>query len=53
MTNPCSFDGVQPTLIEEIQANQSTNLQLERIRAEVLPGKAPGFIIHEDGTLRF
>jgi len=41
---------VQPTLIKEIRVAHNTDLQLERIRDEVLVGKAPGFIIHEDGT---
>jgi len=44
---------VQPTLIEEIQTAQATDPQLERIRDEILVGKAPGFVIHEDGTIRF
>jgi len=44
---------VQPTLVEEIRAAQATDPQLERIRYEVLTGKAPGFVAHEDGTLRF
>jgi len=44
---------VQPTLIEEIRVIQSTDLQLDRIKAEVPTGKAPGFVIHEDGALRF
>jgi len=29
------------------------NPQLEWIREEVLAGKAPGFVIYEDGTIRF
>jgi len=44
---------VQPTLIEEIWTSHGTNLKLERIMEEVLTRKAPWFIIHEDGTLRF
>jgi len=44
---------IQPTLIEEIRAAQSTNPLLDRIRTEVLAGKAPGSVIHEDGMLRF
>jgi len=44
---------VQPTLIEEIRVAQTTDPQLERIREEILVGKAPGFVIHEDGTIRF
>ena len=44
---------VQPTLIEEIRAAQSTYPQLDRIKTKVSIGKAPGFMIHEDGMLRF
>jgi len=29
------------------------DLQLEQIRKELLVGKAPRFVIHEDGTIRF
>jgi len=43
----------QSTLIEEIRLLQTTNPQLEPIRGEILTGKAPGFIIHEDSTIRF
>jgi len=43
----------QPTLIDEIRVAQATDPQLERIREEILEGKAPGFIIHEKGTIRF
>ena len=43
----------QPTFIEEIRLAQTTDPQLERIRGEILVGKAPGFVIHEDGTIRF
>jgi len=41
----------QPTLIKEIPVAQVTDPQLERIREEILVGKAPGFIIYEDGTI--
>ena len=44
---------VQPTLIEEIRVVYNTDLQLDRIKTEVLAGKAPGFVIHEDGMPRF
>jgi len=43
----------QPTLIEEISVVQTMDPQLERIREEILVGKAPQFVIHEDGTIRF
>jgi len=44
---------VRPTLTEEIGATQEINPQLVRIRMELLEGKVPWFVIHEDGTLRF
>ena len=43
----------QPTLIEEIQVAQAMEPQAERIREEILVVNAPGFVIHEDGTIRF
>jgi len=43
----------QPTLIEEICVAQATDPQLERIKEEILVGKALGFVIHEDSTIRF
>jgi len=43
----------QPTLIEEIRITQATDSQLERIREEILVGKAEGFVTDEDGTIRF
>jgi len=48
----CALE-VQPTLIEEIRVAQTTDLQLQQIREEILVGKALGFVIHEDGTVRF
>ena len=48
----CTLEA-QPTLIEEIQLAQTTDPQLEQIREEILVRKAPGFVIHEDGTIRF
>ena len=44
---------VHPTVIEEIRVVQSTDPQLDKIKMEVPVGKAPGLMIHEDGTLRF
>ena len=44
---------VQPTLIKEICVTQATDPQPERIREEMLEGKAPGFMIHENSTIRF
>jgi len=44
---------VQPTLIEEIYIAQAMDPQLEGIREEILVGKAPGFVSHEDDTITF
>jgi len=44
---------VQPTLIEEICLAQVMDPQVERIREEILMGKAPGFVNHEGSTIRF
>jgi len=43
----------QPTLVEEIYMAHVMDPQLERIREEVLSGKAPGFVFYKDGTVRF
>jgi len=39
--------------MEEVYVAQATDPELEWIREEVLSGKAPGFVIHEDDTIRF
>jgi len=44
---------VQPSIVEEIKASQKEDARLERIRCNVAQGKSPGFLVHEDGTLRF
>jgi len=44
---------VQPFIIEEIKASQKDDAKLEKLRCDVAQGKSPGFIIHEDGSLRF
>jgi len=43
----------QPTLIEEIPVAQAMDPQLKHIREKILVEKAPGFVIHEDGTICF
>jgi len=48
----CTLEA-QPTLIEKIQVAQAMDPQLERVREEILVGKTPRFVIHEDGTIRF
>ena len=48
----CTLE-VQPTRIEKIRVAQGTDPQLKWIREEILVGKAPGFVIYEDGTIWF
>jgi len=43
----------RPALTEDIRIAQAMDPQLEQIREEILEGKAPEFVIHEDGTIRF
>jgi len=43
----------QLTLIEEIRVTHAMDPQLGQIREEILVGKAPSFVIHEDDTIRF
>ncbi|KAL9253722.1 Transposon Tf2-9 polyprotein-like protein [Drosera capensis] len=53
---PIGFLGymqVQSTLHEEILQAQGGDEQIQRIRQGIQDGKAPGFIVHEDGSLRF
>jgi len=44
---------VQSSIIEEIKESQKDDAKLEKLRCNVAQGKLPGFVIHEDGTLRF
>jgi len=44
---------VQPTLTEEIRVAHEIDPQLMKIKIEVLDRKAPGLVIHDDGTSRF
>ena len=44
---------VQPSIIEEIMASQKDNAKLEKLRCNVAQKKLPGFVIHENETLRF
>jgi len=48
----CTLEA-QPTLIEEIRVAQVMGPQLKQIKEETLVGKAPGFLIQEDSTIRF
>ena len=44
---------VRPSLIEEIKFHQKEDAKLQRIRKNHEKERSPGFILHEDGTLRF
>jgi len=48
----CAWEA-QSTLIEEIRVAKAMVPQLKRIREEILMRKAPGFVIHKDGTICF
>ena len=39
--------------MEEIEVTQNDDTKLRGLRQNVVWGKSPGFVIHEDGTLRF
>ena len=39
--------------MEEIRLNQESDPELQRIKQNLEKGKSPGFVVHEDGTLRF
>ena len=44
---------VQSSIVERIRAEQTTDTQLQRLRAECESGRRPELSIHPDGTLRF
>ncbi|KAL8143446.1 hypothetical protein V2J09_016478 [Rumex salicifolius] len=44
---------IQSSLYESIRQGKADDPLLVRIREEVLQGKAPGFLVQEDGALRF
>jgi len=44
---------LQPSIVEEIRVNQESDAELQRIKQNLEKGKPPGFVVHEDGTLRF
>ena len=39
--------------MEEIRLNQESDPELQRIKQNLEKGKSLGFVVHEDGTLRF
>jgi len=44
---------VQPSLLEEIKSHQEEDVKLQRVKQNLERGKSPGFVVDEDGTLRF
>ncbi len=44
---------IRPTFFEEIMARQMDEPKLVKLREQANEGKAEGFTIHEDGSLRF
>ena len=44
---------LRPTLFDEIKEAQKGDLEMEKIMSDVKKGKSPGFVIQDDGTLRF
>ena len=44
---------MQPSLLEEIKSHQEEDAKLQRIKQNLERGKFPGFVVDEDGTLRF
>jgi len=44
---------MQPSLLEQIKSHKEEDAKLQRIKQNLERGKFPGFVIDEDGTLRF
>ena len=44
---------LQASILEEIRVNQDDDLELQRMKQNLMRGKLPEFVVHEDGTLRF
>jgi len=44
---------IQSSLVEEIRLSQESDPELQRIKQNFKKGKSLGFVVHEDGTLRF
>jgi len=44
---------LQPSIVDEIQVNQESDPELQRIKQNLEKGKSPRFIVHENRTLRF
>ena len=44
---------LQAFIVEEIWVNQENNLQAQRIKQNLEREKSLGFVVHENGTLRF
>jgi len=44
---------VQPSLLEEIKSHQEKDVKLQRIKQNLEKRKSRGFVMDEEGTLRF
>ena len=44
---------LQPSIVGEIQVNEESDLELQRIKQNLEKEKSSGFVMHKDGTLRF
>jgi len=44
---------MQPSLLEEIKSHQEEDAKLQRIKQNLERRKFMGFVVDEDGTLRF
>jgi len=44
---------LQPSIVEEIRVNQESDPELQRIKQNLDKGQSHGFVVHEDGALRF
>ena len=43
---------VRPSIIAKLKLSQKDDIRLQRLRQNVIQGKSPDFMIHEDATLR-
>ena len=44
---------LQPSIVEEIRVNQESDPEVQRMKQNLEKGKSPGFVVYEDGTMRF
>jgi len=44
---------MQPSLLEEIKSHQGEDVILQRIKQNLEKGKSPGFLVDDNGKLKF